>query len=166
MHMWISQVFTNTYDTFICALHLYDKFTFVTNSHVWHDSFVTRQQQRSFHYQLRRYLWHVWHDTFIHVTWLIHVRDIHEAFMDESRHTYVIYVCPMTPQQWMTVWIHVVWLIYVWRDSLICVTWRIHIYDMIHSSVRHKSVNSRLTFKCVNCRCVLHVSIVDWLLNV
>ena len=98
---------------------------------------------------------YVWHDSFICVTWLIHMCDItspyvwHDSF---RRVTSPIHMCDMTHSYvWHDSFICVTWLShtsdmtspYTWHNSITCVTWLMHMCDMTHSYVGHDS------FTCV-----------------
>ena len=117
----------------------------------WHDSFIgvtwlihmcVSVQQVRFDLSMCAWAWlihicdmthsYMWHDSFIYVTWLIHI-------------------CDQTPVNVRFSPSGAIWLIYMhmagfihmcdvtrspmWHDSLICVTWLIHMCDMTHLHV-------------------------------
>jgi len=99
---------------------------------VWHDSFPCRKCLIRMFDMVSSY---DWHDLFICVTWLIHKCDVTYSSMCVT-HSYVCHGSFMSRD--MThpyVWHYVTWLVhvcdithsYVWHDSVLCVTWLIHL---------------------------------------
>ena len=104
------------------------------------------------------------HASFMRVTWCIQMYDMTHPYVwhDSDWHfsasyrtcgmthphvTWLIHMCDMTPSYgWHDSFICVTWLIhmfnvmthsYVWHGAFICVTWLIHMCDMTHSHVWH-----------------------------
>jgi len=105
----------------------------------------------------------VWHDSFISVTWLTYMCDMtHSCVWCDSFICviWLIHMCAMTRSYvWYDSFICVPWLVHmcdmshscVWHDSFICVTCLIHVCDMTHSYVCHDS------FTCVHL--IIHMTI-------
>jgi len=102
---------------------------------------------------------HIWMSHVTHMSescltreWVRHAR--HDSFMCVIR---LMHMCDMTHWYvWHDSLICVTWLIHmtlwhVWHDPLICVTWLIHICDMTHSHTRHDSFMNviQLIYICV-----------------
>jgi len=123
----------------------------MTHSHVWHDSFTC--------VTWLVHAWdithiHVWHDSFTCVTWLTHMRDMSHAYVwrDSCRCvTWLVHVCDVTRLCNITLFnkelpharhdsctcvtcltrVRDMTHVYEWRDSFICVTWQVHVCDVI-----------------------------------
>jgi len=140
----------------------------MTRSYVWYDSSIpvtwlvhTRYLTYSVHTCDTTRLDHlcditcsyVWRDSCIYVTWLIHMFDMiclcvwHDLldwccfylFVTNSLVALLEALCARA---------------YVWRDSCICVTWLIHMFDMIFSCVWHDSsicFASRIRMRDMTC---------------
>jgi len=151
----------------------------MTHSYVWHDAFICVTWLMHMCDMTHAYLWH---ESFICVTWRIHMCDMthsyvwqviwrntfmcvvrecesHDSFICAThmcvsleRHKHRPPVCKgrhITCQScvWHESSICVTWLMHMCNilhahernDSFICVTWRIHMCDMTHSYVWHDS---------------------------
>jgi len=95
---------------------------------------------------------YVWHDSFICVTWLTHMCDMPHSYACHDSLicvAWLFHLCAMTHSyEWHNPCIYVTWLIhtcamilshtcdmthsYVCHDSLICVAWLFHVCAMTH----------------------------------
>ena len=126
-----------------------------THLNVWNDSFV---RVKWFFHMCDTTLSYVWHDlfTFMFVTWLFYMCDMTHSYVKHDM-TY-----PSPKRSHLSFWsretlVCVAWLIrtgamtlsYVWHDSFICVTWRIHMCNVTWLT-RHPSADicQRLIHMC------------------
>jgi len=120
----------------------------------------------------------VWYYSFIRVTWLIHWRCVSgsTAACDMARlrrDIYIIYMCDTILQvsdmthwcPWRDSFVCVTWrmctcdmtYLYMWHDSLIYVTWLMHICDMNQSFMQNESFTPIMRLIC---RCDMTYSYV------
>ena len=122
-----------------------------THSCVWHDSFICVT------WLIRMCdMTHVWHDSFISVTWLIHMCDMTHLYdltqiirVNESCHTYKWVMSLEWGGSHAESCICLYLIIHMCTQSFICVTWRIHKCDMMHSHVWHDL--------CTCVTCLIHM---------
>ena len=92
------------------------------------------------------YFSYVWHDPFICTTWLTHTCDMTDSYIWLDPFPCVTWLVYTWDSNEVHVWRgdHMFYTsgkysFHAWNDSAICVTWRIHLYEMIHSYMWHDS---------------------------
>jgi len=125
----------------------------------------------------------VWHDLFMHVTWPIYVSTVMHACMWHDSFTYVTWHIPILaiichssslralhwgPHCYMRhdAFMYGTWLVHVcniphtltWRDSLICVQWLFHVFDM---TCLISCLRTYTAFICMPC--LMHVCNMTYL---
>jgi len=132
MHMWICQVFTNTYDKFICALHVLwqihmcDKFICVT----WlirHASATAILPSPTQSIPVTCVTWHI-HTCDMTHSCVRHAWGIHGWVTSHICHLYMSHDSSAVDDCFDT-----------WHMTHLCVTWLINMYAVMYSYVWHDS---------------------------
>jgi len=136
MHICAMTHFYVFHDAFICVkcrIHMCD----MTHWYVCHDVLICVPWRIDACAMTHAY---VCHDAFIWVTWRIHMWAMTFSYMLHGSQTWFVYTCDfvliweLCPKIRKNLVSCCQTYVCVWRDFLICVTWRVHVCCIMHSS--------------------------------